>query len=51
MAATSRRGLTATLTMLALLVGVLLTSQFGMVAAAHLLFNGLYVADRAGGRS
>jgi len=44
----ARRGLTATLTMLALLVGVLLTSRFGIVPRT-LLFNGLYVADPLAG--
>jgi NADH-quinone oxidoreductase subunit N len=42
------RGLTATATMLALLIGVLLTSSFGMVLQHSLLFNGLYVADALG---
>ncbi len=32
-AVAARRGLTATLTMLALLIGAVLTSQFGMVDA------------------
>ena len=41
----ARRGLTATLTMLALLAGVVVTSQFGMVIHRTLLFDGLYVAD------
>ena len=43
-----RRGLSATLTMIALLVGVLLTSRFGMVLQRELLFNGMYVADGLG---
>jgi NADH-quinone oxidoreductase subunit N len=41
----ARRGLTATLTMLALLLGVVLTSQFGMVTHRTLLFDGTYIAD------
>jgi NADH-quinone oxidoreductase subunit N len=40
-----RRALTPTLTMLALLAGVLLTSQFSMISHRELLFDGLYVAD------
>jgi NADH-quinone oxidoreductase subunit N len=43
-----RRGLTATLTMLALLLGVVVTSQFGLVTHRTLLFDGLYVADPLG---
>ncbi len=43
-----QRGLTATATMLALLVGVLLTSSIGMVLEHRVLFNGLYVADALG---
>ena len=43
-----RRGLSATLTMFALLVGVVLTSRFGMVLQRELLFNGMYVADALG---
>ena len=43
-----RRGLSATLTMIALLVGVLLTSRFGMVLQRELLFNSMYVADGLG---
>jgi NADH-quinone oxidoreductase subunit N len=43
-----RRGLTATATMFALLLGVVLTSQFGMVTERTLLFGGLYVADALG---
>jgi NADH-quinone oxidoreductase subunit N len=43
-----RRGVTATLTMFALLIGVVLTSQFGMVLQRQLLFSGLYVADGLG---
>jgi NADH-quinone oxidoreductase subunit N len=41
-----QRGLTATLTMLALVVGVLVTNQYGMVTHRTVLFDGLYVADR-----
>lgn len=44
-----RRGLTASLTMLALLLGVVLTAQFGIVAQRTLLFDGLYVADPLAG--
>lgn len=44
-----RRGLTATLTMVALTVGVLLTSQYGLTTQRFLLFNGLYVADPLAG--
>jgi NADH-quinone oxidoreductase subunit N len=43
-----RRGLSAMLTMFALLLGVLLTSRFGMVMQRELLFNGMYVADALG---
>jgi NADH-quinone oxidoreductase subunit N len=43
-----RRGVTATLTMFALLIGVILTSRFGMVLQRQLLFSGLYVADALG---
>jgi NADH-quinone oxidoreductase subunit N len=43
-----RRGLVATVTMLALLVGVVLLSSFGMVLQRTLLFNGMYVADALG---
>jgi NADH-quinone oxidoreductase subunit N len=45
----SRRGLTATLTMLALVVGVALTSQYGMSAEREVLFDGLYVTDQLAG--
>jgi NADH-quinone oxidoreductase subunit N len=41
-----QRGLTATLTMLALVTGVLVTNQYAMVAQRTILFDGLYVADR-----
>jgi NADH-quinone oxidoreductase subunit N len=44
-AGAARRTLTPTLTMVTLLIGVLLTSQFGMVTHRELLFGGLYVAD------
>jgi len=44
-----RRGLTATLTMVALTIGVALTSQYGITGERVLLFNGLYVADPAAG--
>jgi NADH-quinone oxidoreductase subunit N len=43
-----RRGLIATITMLALLLGVVLSSNFGMVLQHTELFNGLYVADALG---
>jgi NADH-quinone oxidoreductase subunit N len=43
-----RRGLIATVTMLALLLGVVLSSTFGMVLQHTVLFNGLYVADALG---
>ena len=43
-----RRGVTATVTMLALLLGVVLTSRYGMAMQRQLLFNGLYVADALG---
>ena len=38
-------GLTATLTMLALVAGVLVTNQYAMVANRSVLFDGLYIAD------
>jgi NADH-quinone oxidoreductase subunit N len=40
-----RRGLTPTLTLLALAVGALLTVQYGYVAQRTVLFQGMYVAD------
>src|SRR6201997_3355740 len=40
-----RRGLTPTLTLLALAVGAALTVQYGEVARRTLLFDGLYLAD------
>jgi NADH-quinone oxidoreductase subunit N len=45
----SRRWLTALLTLLALTVGVWLTSQYGMSMERELLFNGLYVTDPLAG--
>jgi NADH-quinone oxidoreductase subunit N len=45
----SRRSLTATLTMLALTIGVALTGQYGLTTQRFLLFNGLYVADPLAG--
>ena len=42
------RGVTATATMFALLLGVVLISSFGMVLTRTLLFHGLYVADGLG---
>lgn len=44
-----RRGLTATLTMVALTIGVALTSQYGISLERTLLFRGLYVADPLAG--
>jgi NADH-quinone oxidoreductase subunit N len=44
-----RRGVTATLTMLALTVGVALTSQYGISMQRILLFNELYVDDALAG--
>jgi NADH-quinone oxidoreductase subunit N len=43
-----RRGLTATLTLLALAVGAGLTVEYGQVSARTLLFHGMYVADELG---
>jgi NADH-quinone oxidoreductase subunit N len=45
----TRRSLTATLTMLALTIGVALTGQYGLTTQRFLLFNGLYVADSLAG--
>ena len=45
----TRRSLTATLTMLALTIGVGLTGQYGLTTQRFLLFNGLYVADSLAG--
>jgi len=44
-----RRGLSATLTMLALTIGVALTSRYGLSVHRVLLFDGLYVADPLSG--
>jgi NADH-quinone oxidoreductase subunit N len=44
-----RRGLTATLTMLALLLGAMLTMRYGMPVYRTELFQGLYVADPLAG--
>jgi NADH-quinone oxidoreductase subunit N len=44
-----RRGLTATLTMVALTVGVALTSQYGLSMQRILLFHDLYVDDPLAG--
>jgi NADH-quinone oxidoreductase subunit N len=44
-----RRGLTATLTMVALTVGVALTSQYGLSMQRILLFHNLYVDDPLAG--
>ena len=43
-----RRGLTPTLTLLALALGAALTVQYGEVGSRQLLFSGLYVADQLG---
>jgi NADH-quinone oxidoreductase subunit N len=43
-----RRGLTSTLTLLALVMGAALTAHFGHVTSHRLLFNDLYVADELG---
>jgi NADH-quinone oxidoreductase subunit N len=43
-----RRGLTPTLTLLALAAGAALTVRYGHVAARVALFNGMYVADELG---
>src|ERR1700682_3293737 len=45
----AHRGLTATLTMLALTVGVALTSQYGLTNQRFLLFGGMYVVDALAG--
>ena len=42
------RGVTATATMLALLIGAVLISMFGMVMTRTLMFHGLFVADALG---
>jgi NADH-quinone oxidoreductase subunit N len=44
-----RRHLTATMTMLALTVGVVLTTHYGMAPQRTLLFHGLYVVDPLAG--
>lgn len=41
-----RRNLTPTLTLLALLIGAVLTGVYAQVGAPRLLFDGLYVADQ-----
>jgi NADH-quinone oxidoreductase subunit N len=41
----TRRGVTAMLTMLAILVGVLVTSAYSITGARTLLFDGMYVTD------
>src|SRR6185437_13880284 len=43
-----RRGLTSTLTLLALLIGAALTAHFGHVTGHRLLFDDMYVADELG---
>jgi NADH-quinone oxidoreductase subunit N len=43
-----RRGLTPTLTLLALALGAALTVQYGAVSGRVVLFSGLYVADELG---
>jgi NADH-quinone oxidoreductase subunit N len=43
-----RRGLTSTLTLLALVLSAALTVRFGHVSGRVLLFNGMYVADELG---
>ncbi|MGH8304734.1 MAG: NADH:ubiquinone oxidoreductase subunit N, partial [Steroidobacteraceae bacterium] len=43
-----RRGLTSTLTLLALALGAALTVQYGQVAHRVVLFDGMYVADQLG---
>jgi NADH-quinone oxidoreductase subunit N len=47
-AGVKRRGLTATLTLVALAVGAALLVRFGQVPQRTLLFNGTYVADPLG---
>jgi NADH-quinone oxidoreductase subunit N len=44
-AGTARRGITAGLTMIALLIGVLVTSRYGIVSHRTVLFDGMYVTD------
>jgi NADH-quinone oxidoreductase subunit N len=43
-----RRGLTSTLTLLALVLSAALTVRFGHVSGRVLLFNGMYIADELG---
>ena len=43
-----RRGLTSTLTLVALVIGAALTAHFGHVTSHRLLFDDLYVADELG---
>jgi NADH-quinone oxidoreductase subunit N len=43
-----RRGVTATITMMSLLVGAVLISLFGMVLTRSVMFHGLFVADGLG---
>ncbi|HYB33812.1 MAG TPA: NADH-quinone oxidoreductase subunit NuoN [Steroidobacteraceae bacterium] len=43
-----RRGLTATLTLLALAAGAALTIEYGQVSGRTVLFHGMYVADELG---
>ncbi len=43
-----RRGLTSTLTLLALVAGAALTARWGYVSGHSLLFDGTYVADQLG---
>jgi NADH-quinone oxidoreductase subunit N len=45
---TSRRGLTGTLTLLALVIGAVLTVRYGQVPERVLLFDRTYVADQLG---
>src|SRR5215468_6091500 len=47
-AGVKRRGLTATLTLLALAVGAALLVRYGQVSQRTLLFNGMFVADQLG---
>ncbi len=43
-----RRGVTATITMFALLIGAVLISLYGMVLTRTMMFHGLFVADGLG---
>jgi len=47
-AGVKRRGLTATLTLVALAVGAALLVRYGQVSQRTLLFNGMFVADQLG---